>query len=408
MSLDWIDREIEKLADAKLLRQPVSRSGKLGARIVVDGARYINFASNDYLGIASDPKLEQIVAKTVLRGGWGSGASPLIVGRSAMHAELERRLATFLDREAALLFPTGFAANVGTIPALVGKQDIIFSDAKNHASIIDGCRLSGATIVVYPHGDAEALSKLIAEQPRSGKALIVTDSLFSMDGDVAPLEQLSAIADRFDAMLLVDEAHAIGVMGPNGRGAVAAAEVNSSVDVIVGTLSKSFGSHGGFVAGSKRLIDFLTNRARSYVFSTASPVAAAAIGLAALGIMRDEPERRERLLESADRLRNQLRERGWNVGASAYHIVPIIVGEAEMAIELSARLRNCGYWVPCIRPPTVPQGESCLRISLSSFHSAAMIDGLLQSLDSAVQPSSPPIDDARQAGHDTGHNTDNN
>ena len=382
MSLDWIDAELEKLAGADLLRTLVSRSGKQSTKVVIDGQRYVSFASNDYLGIAGDPALNDIVAKTVFRGGWGSGASPLIVGRAAMHAELERRLAEFVDKEAALLFPTGFAANAGTIPALVGKSDAVFSDAKNHASIIDGCRLSGAKIHIYPHGDVDALRTTLSETSgKYGRKLIVSDSLFSMDGDVAPLRDLAALAKEQSAMLMVDEAHAVGVIGPNGKGLAAELEVTNSVDVLVGTLSKSFGSHGGFVAGSRKLIDYLSNKARSYVFSTASPVTTAAATLAAMKLMRDEPKRRERLLSISTYFREQLSARGWNIGPAVYHIVPLVVGEASKAIELSAFLRGRGFWVPCIRPPTVPNGESCLRISLSSAHTDPMIANLLGALD---------------------------
>ena len=354
MSLDWIDAELRKLSESHLLRSRVSRAGKLGPQIVIDGKRYIGFASNDYLGIASDSALQEIVERTVRSSGWGSGASPLIIGRSALHAELERRLATFFGKEAALLFPTGFAANTGTIPAMVSKHDVIFSDAKNHASIIDGCRLSGARIEVYPHRDVVALQRLIAE--------------------------IASVARAHNAMLMVDEAHAVGVIGPDGRGVSAEANVMESVDVLVGTLSKSFGSHGGFVVGSRKLIDFLTNRARSYVFSTAGPVAAAAVALAALTIMRDQPERRNRLISISGQLRTRLADQGWNIGSSESHIIPIVVGECAETITLSAHLKDRGYWVPCIRPPSVPSGESLLRVSLSSAHTDEMVDGLVEAI----------------------------
>ena len=382
MSLDWIDHELQKLAGNTLLRQRISRSGKLTTQVVIDGRRYLNFASNDYLGIAADRSLNEIVAKTILQGGWGSGASPLIVGRTVLHAELERRLAEFLDCEAALLFPTGFAANMGTIPALVGKHDLIFSDAKNHASIIDGCRLSGAKVIVYPHVDSQALAELMATHQTTGRRLIVSDSLFSMDGDVAPIEQLVMLANEHNAMLMVDEAHALGVIGANGQGVSADCNVLGKVDIVVGTLSKSLGSHGGFVAGSSKLIDYLANRARSYVFSTAAPVANAAVALAALNVIRDQPKRRERLIELATYLRQQLVSLDWNIGTSEHHIVRVILGQPEDAVSLTTYLRENGFWVPCIRPPTVPPGESCLRISLSSSHSQQMIDALLESLAS--------------------------
>lgn len=377
MSLDWIDAELDSLASADLLRQRVTRSGKLGPHIVIDGKRYISFASNDYLGLAADPAVPEVVARTVMQGGWGSGASPLIVGRSALHVELERKLAALVGKASGLLFPTGFAANTGTIPALVGKADVIFSDAKNHASIIDGCRLSGAKIVVYPHADAKALDSLIADHTSYRRRLIVTDGLFSMDGDLAPIIDLVRVSRDHAAMLMVDEAHAIGVIGPGGSGICAEAGVTDEVDVIVGTLSKSLGSHGGFAAGSEKLVQHLANRARSYVFSTASPVAAAATALTALRIMRDEPTRREHVLRMADKVRQQLKAQGWNIGSGQHQIVPVIVGEAAAAMELSAKLRDRRFWIPCIRPPTVPAGEACLRLSLSSSHTIPMIENLV-------------------------------
>ncbi len=380
MSLDWIDDELEQLKSASLLRQRVSRTGKLCATITVDGTSYVNFGSNDYLGIAADPKLQKTVSDTLEQNGWGSGASPLIVGRGELHAELETQLAIFLQAEAALLFPTGFAANAGTIPALVGKPDVIFSDAKNHASIIDGCRLSGAKTVVYPHLDVDALAELLTTEG-SEKKLIVSDSLFSMDGDIAPLKQLANLAERHEAMLMVDEAHALGAYGGKNGGGVAEEQgVAERIDVRVGTLSKSFGSHGGFVAGSRKLIDYLSNRARTYVFSTAAPIAATAVALSALQIVRDQPERRLRLRSIAERIRAELSKQGWQVPKLGTHIVPVTIGDPARTLDIAGRLRDDGFWVPCIRPPSVPHGESLLRISLSSSHSDEMIDDLIGAL----------------------------
>lgn len=380
MSLDWIDDELRRLEDADLFRRRVIRSGKLAATIVVDGKRYTNFGSNDYLGLAADAELSAAIAKAVSRGGWGSGSSPLIVGRSADHAELERHLATWMNCEAALLFPTGFAANMGTIPALIRKGDVVFSDASNHASIIAGCRLSGARIAVYAHGGAEQLETLLAQESSSDRKLIVTDGLFSMEGDFAPLRELVELANRHRAMLLVDEAHALGVVGTDGRGTAEYWNVAACVDVRVGTLSKALGCHGGFVAGNQSLIDYLSNCAGSYVYSTAAPAAASAAALAALKILRDQPQRRVRLAGISELVRNSLATQGWNIGRTVSHIVPVIVGEVTAAIEMAARLREQGIWAPCIRPPSVPPGNSLLRISLSSMHTDAMIEHLLDAL----------------------------
>jgi len=376
MSLDWIENELEQLSSANLLRHRVTRTGKLGATIVVDGKSYINFGPNDYLGLAADPKLQTVVNETLEQSGWGSGASPLILGRGELHAELENQLADFLDAEAALLFPTGFAANAGSIPALVGKEDVVFSDAKNHASIIDGCRLSGAKTVVYPHLNVDALAKALAQES-GAKKLIVSDSLFSMDGDVAPLKQLANLAEQHDAMLMIDEAHALGATGKTGAGVAEEMGVTHRIDIRVGTLSKCFGSPGGFVAGSRRLVEYLSNRARTYVFSTAAPIAATAAALAALRMIREQPERRHRLKTIADRLRTQLRGQGWQVPTAGTHIVPVTIGDPSRTLEIASRLRDNGFWVPCIRPPSVPDGESLLRISLSSSHDDEMIESLL-------------------------------
>ena len=378
---DWIDDELRQLEESNLLRTRVIRSGELAASIVVDGQRYLNFGSNDYLGLAADPELKAAIEQAVRRGGWGSGASPLIVGRSAVHAELERRLATFMGCEAALLFATGFAANCGTIAALVGKGDIIFSDEKNHASIIDGCRLSRARIVVYRHRDMRQLESALTKEKSAARKLVVTDGLFSMDGDVAPLPDLVELAEQHGAMLLVDEAHALGMVGRDGRGTAAQFDLSPRVPLRVATLSKALGGHGGFVVGRRSVIDYLANCARSYVFSTAPTTAAAAAGLVALRLLRDQPHRRERLIRAAAHVRQSLSDQGWDIGTSESQIVPILVGDETSALDLAERVRAEGLWVPCIRPPSIPRGQSRLRISLTSEHSDAMIERLLATFE---------------------------
>jgi 8-amino-7-oxononanoate synthase len=293
---------------------------------------------------------------------------------------LEQRLAQFEGSEAALLFSSGFAANVGAVTALVERGDAIFADELNHASLIDGCRLSRAEVEVYPHRDTRRLADLLHSATGYRRRLIVTDTLFSMDGDVAPLTELADLAQRHDCMLMVDEAHATGVFGEHGRGLVEAAGVDDGIHVRVGTLSKAFGCSGGFVSGSQRLIDWLTNRARPYIFSTAPPAPLAAAACAALDIVADEPQRRSSLLARATDLRNRLRSAGWNIGDSASQIIPLIVGGAPAAIDLAARLRGRGFLVPAIRPPSVPAGRALLRLSLSYSHTPEMIDSLLAAL----------------------------
>lgn len=379
-ALDWIDDAMRELESQQLRRRPLVRDGQQSARIVLDGDRLWNFGSNDYLGLASDPRLIRAVADHAESCGWGSGASPLVMGRGRTHVELERQLARFEDTEAALLFSSGFAANVGTIAALVGPGDLVLSDAKNHASIIDGCRLARARVEVYRHGDADHARASLRDHTGYRRRLIVTDGLFSMDGDVAPLHALAELARQHDAMLMVDEAHATGVFGRHGRGVSEHLDVESGVHVRVGTLSKALGSLGGFVVGRRRLIDWLGHRARSYVFSTAPPEAMCAAALAALKIVRDEPQRRERLLDRAGHLRQRLRSAGWQTGSSCSQIVPVRIGDPSRTMQIADRLRHAGYVVPGIRPPSVPQGESLLRISVCHGHDERQLEGLVHEL----------------------------
>lgn len=378
--LDWIDRELESLQRAGLRRMLVARSSFQGATILLNGRELVNFGSNDYLGLAADRRLVLAARDALQEVGWGGGASPLVTGYSESHRRLEARLAEFEGTEAALSFGSGYAANTGTIAALAGPGDVVFSDRKNHASILDGCRLSRADVRPYPHGDWQELGRLLGRTAAARRRLIVTDSVFSMDGDLAPLTELAELANRHGAMLMVDEAHATGVFGDRGRGVAEWLELEDRVHVRMGTLSKALGSIGGFVVGSRPLIDWLANRARSFVFSTASPAAAAAAGLAALDIVREEPERRRTLLECASAVRRAVAAQGWNIGQSASQIVPLVVGTPEAALRLSASLGDRGLFVPAIRPPTVPEGEACLRISLSWAHTPEMVNRLLEGL----------------------------
>lgn len=387
--LAWLNDELASLEREHLLRALRVRVGRQQAMIELDGRQVVNFGSNDYLGLAGDPGIAQAAIDTAAREGWGSGASPLIVGRSQLHAALEQALAQFEQTEAALVFNTGFAANASTIAAVVGAEDAIFSDELNHASIVDGCRLSRATTYVYRHADVEHLAALLQTHNAARRKLIVTDSLFSMDGDLAPLADLVPLAERHGAMLMVDEAHATGVFGRHGRGVVehGGDAVERGVTIRVGTLSKALGGSGGFVAGSRLLIDWLTNRARAYVFSTAPPAAACAASLAALQLVANCPERRSALLANASWFREQLQHDGWDTGRSVSQIVPIVIGDAATTMHLAAALLERGYFVPGIRPPSVPQGRSLLRVSLSYAHDRDMLVGLIKSLRTLRLPS---------------------
>lgn len=378
--LAWIADELDALARRELLRERRAYDGLQGARLRIDGREFVNFGSNDYLGLAADRRLCDAAARAAAATGWGAGASPLVVGRARAHEELERRLAEFEGTEAAIALSTGFAANQGAITALVGKGDAVYSDALNHASIVDGCRLSRADVHVYAHADLASLKELLSAGEKYRRRLIVTDSLFSMDGDLAPVADLAELARAFDCMLMIDEAHATGVFGSQGRGIAEHLGCEEGVHVRVGTLSKALGGVGGFVAGRRTLIDWLANRARPYVFSTALPPAAAAAACAALDIVRDEPFRRENLLARAAEAVQALRAQGWDVGDAQSQIIPVLIGEASQAMAMSAVLARHGFWVPAIRPPSVPAGKARLRLSLSYSHDALMIDGLLAAM----------------------------
>ncbi len=385
-SLEWLGWQLAELDDCGLRRQLAVRETAQTAEVSIDGRRLANFGANDYLGLASDLRLSEAAHKAIEQLGWGSGASPLVSGRSHVHATLEQTIADFEGTEAALVFPSGFAANAGVIPALVGHGDAIFADAGNHASLIDGCRLAKAERFIYPHGDWQSLAELLADCDRYRRRLIVTDSLFSMDGDVAPLVEIGRLAAEHNAMLLVDEAHATGVWGYSGRGmvehlAVGAPELEQQATIRVGTLSKAIGASGGFVAGCRPLIEWLANTARSYVFSTAGEVASAAAAAKALEIVRSEPHRRGELLARASRLRSELAARGWDIAGSVSQIVPVMIGDANRAMQFAERLREQGLYVPGIRPPTVPQGTSRLRISLSYLHTEEQVGRLVNAID---------------------------
>ncbi len=379
-STRWLSAELAALEEAGLRRRVASRSGPQGPTITLYGKTLVNFGSNDYLALAADPRLASAAVAAISADGIGSGASPLITGHSETHARLEGRLAEFEGTEAALVFPSGFTANLAAVTALAGPGDVVFSDAKNHASIWDGCRLSRADVRVYPHGDWRQLDALLARDSGHRRRLIATDSLFSMDGDLAPLAELADLARRRDAMLLIDEAHATGVFGARGRGAAEHFGAEDGIAARVGTLSKALGCSGGFISGSRELIEYVINSGRSYIYSTAAPAAIAAVALAALDVVASEPYRRRELLDRAAYLRQRLAELGWRMGPSASQIIPIVAGSPQRAVELSRRLRERGLFVPAIRPPTVPEGEACLRISLTWGHAEEAVQRLIEAL----------------------------
>jgi 8-amino-7-oxononanoate synthase len=363
-----LKQELDEIKANGLFRSIREVSSPQGREIVLDGKKVLNFCSNDYLGLSADPRLSAAAQQAMAEHGFGSGASRLVCGNSDEHVQLERELAQFKKTEAALVFSSGYMANVGILSALCGRGDIIFSDKLNHASIVDGCILSRAELRRYPHNDIAALEDSLAKARDFRRKLIVTDTVFSMDGDRAPLKALARLAKEYDAWLMVDEAHAFGVFGPMGAGLVEEEDLGNDVPVQMGTLSKAAGSFGAYVAGSHELIDFLINTARSFIFTTALPPAVAAASRVALQIIREEPERRELLLRNAERLRQELQSLGFDTLQSLSPIIPVVVGEAEAAVDFSRRLLERGIFVSAIRPPTVPKGTARLRVTVTAAH----------------------------------------
>lgn len=355
-----------------------------GVTVSSDGREWINFSSNDYLGLAGSAEMQNALAEGIARYGGGSGASRLVCGTHRAHARLEEALAEFKGTEAALTFSSGFAVALGTIPALMGAGDTIILDKLCHASLVDAARLSGATIRVFPHNHLEKLERLL--QTAKGRVLVVTESIFSMDGDAAPLREMAELKTRHGAWLLVDEAHAVGVLGPQGRGLAAELGVAQQVDLHLGTLSKAFGLSGGYLAASRQVIDLLVNRARSFIYSTAPPVHLAYALGTVLDLIRSKhgDALRQRVRDNARQTHKHLSAVGGTPAPGPGAILPVILGEASRAMEASSRLREAGFLIPCIRYPTVARGSARLRITVSALHSAHHIEALGHELRGAL------------------------
>ncbi|MFZ5654357.1 MAG: 8-amino-7-oxononanoate synthase [Pseudomonadota bacterium] len=367
----------------QLHRQRLTLETAQGAAIRIGGQACVNFSSNDYLGLAADPEVVAALIEGARRWGVGGGASHLISGHSGAHQALEEALAEFTGRPRALLFSTGYMANMGVINALARDGDLVVQDRLNHASLLDGGFLCRARFERYPHADPAALEALLAGAG-SGRRLVVTDGVFSMDGDLAPLAELAALADRHGAWLMVDDAHGFGVLGARGGGAVEALGLGlDQVPILVGTLGKAFGTFGAFVAGSEALIETLIQFARTYIYTTALPPAVAAATLVSLRLAQTQGWRRERLQELIARFRAGARARELPLLPSATPIQPVPVGDSALAVALAARLRAAGYLVGGIRPPTVPPGTARLRIALCAAHEPQQVDGLLDALAAA-------------------------
>jgi glycine C-acetyltransferase len=373
--LQWIQDELMNLKEAGLYNRIRTLSSPQGAWLTVDGKQALNFCSNNYLGLANHPRLIEAAKAAVARFGVGPAAVRSIAGTMDLHVELERRLAAFKGVESAITFQSGFNANLGTIPALVGKGDGIFSDELNHASIIDGCRLSGAQIVRYNHCDTEDLDKALREQSTSfSRCIVITDGVFSMDGDIAPLDKINAVCQKYNVLLMVDDAHGEGVLGRGGRGIVDHYGLHGRVDIEVGTLSKAFGVVGGIVAGNPLVVEWLRQRGRPFLFSSAMTVPDAAACLAAVDILEESTELVDRLWENTRYFKAEMKRLGFDTGKSVTPITPVMLGEAPLAQQFSRGLFENGVFVMAIGFPTVPRGKARIRVMISAAHSKDDLD----------------------------------
>jgi glycine C-acetyltransferase len=366
--LDYLDAELNALREQGLYRRLRVLDGEQKARASIDHRTVVNLSSNNYLGLTTHPLLRERAMDGLKTLGVGTGSVRTIAGTMEIHMELERRLAAFKKTEAAVVFQSGFTANAGTVSSILGRDDAIVSDELNHASIIDGARLSRATIKVFPHRDVAAARKVIEELPRRQRKLLITDGVFSMDGDLGPLPGLCDLADEFSCIMMVDDAHASGVFGANGRGTVDHFGLHGRVDVQVGTLSKALGALGGYVAGSKSLIEFLHHRARPFLFSTSHPPSVAATCIAALDVLETEPQLIDRLWDNARFFKGGLQRLGFNTGLSESPITPVIAGDNALAMRLSDRLFEEGVFAQGIGFPTVPHGKARVRTIVTATH----------------------------------------
>jgi glycine C-acetyltransferase len=373
--LQWIEEELQKLKDAGLYNRIRTLSSAQGAWLVVDGKRALNFCSNNYLGLANHPRLVQAAREAGEKYGVGPGAVRTIAGTMDLHIKLEERMAAFKGVKAAITFQSGFNANLATIPALVGKADAIFSDELNHASIIDGSRLSGAKIIRYNHCDPEDLHRVLEENRASyPKALVVSDGVFSMDGDVAPLDKIYAVSEQYEAILMVDDAHGEGVLGRGGRGIVDHFGLHGKVDVEVGTMSKAFGVVGGVVAGDPLVVEWLRQRGRPFLFSSAMTVPDTAACLASLDLLEESTELVDKLWENTRYFKTEMQNLGFDTGNSETPITPVMLGEAPLAQQFSRALYENGVFAMSIGFPTVPRGKARIRVMISASHEKEDLD----------------------------------
>lgn len=375
--MKFLKRELTYLQEKHLYRRLNRMDDAQAARTVVNGKECLLLSSNNYLGLAEHPELKAAACEAVTRWGTGTGGSRLTTGNLQLHEELEKTIARFKKTEAAIVFNTGYMANLGAITALAGKNDVILSDELNHASIIDGCRLSRAETKIFPHKDTLALEKLLQQTQGYHRRLIVTDGVFSMDGDLAPLPRLVELAEKYRALLMVDDAHATGVLGRRGAGTADHFNLEGKIHVQMGTLSKAVGSAGGYIAGSRELIDYLRNKARSFIFSTALPPAVIAAAIAAFRVIEQEPQIRENLWANARYLSSGLKQSGFTILAEESPIIPIFIGDSGKTMQMAEKLFARGVFAPGIRPPTVPPGTGRIRVTVMATHTREHLDRAL-------------------------------
>ncbi len=378
MNLELLDQTLIDLENNNLLRTLKNVSGAQSAHILIDGKEVLNFCSNNYLGLADDSRLCQAAEKSLRDHGLGSGASRLVCGNFEAHRELEKTIANFKGAEDCLVFSTGYMANLGIISSVCDRNDIIFSDRLNHASIIDGILLSRATFKRYAHKNMENLEQMLKEAQGYKKKLIVTDSVFSMDGDVAPLGDIVRLSKKYNAMVMIDEAHSFGVLGDKGKGLAEQLGLMKDIDIQMGTLSKAVGSFGAYCCGSKKLISFLTNKARSFIYTTAMPSCIAAASIKAIEIIRFEPKRIERLLNNSERMRDELKSFGFDTMETCTPIIPVLIKDSRLTLEFSKKLFDAGIFVQAIRPSTVPKDTARLRVTVMATHFNEEIDFVLE------------------------------
>jgi 8-amino-7-oxononanoate synthase len=382
------EKEIESLREKGLLRALTLIDSASDTTLSIHGKTFLAFCSNNYLGLANHPALKEAAITAIQQFGVGSGASRLICGNLSLYETLENKIAALKSCEKALVFNSGYTTNIGILPAIIGEKDLVLFDRLNHASLFDGVKMSGGSLRVYRHKDMDQLQQRLSARSSHQKAIIVTDGIFSMDGDIAPLPEIVSLAEQYDAMIYLDDAHATGVLGENGKGTRAHFHLKTDRIIEMGTLSKALGGFGGFVAGSERLIQYLINKARPLIYTTALPPSVLASAIAALELIQKESILRDHLWENTNCLRQRVIEMGYDICGSETPIIPLLIGEADAAVAFSKKLMECGIYVPAIRPPTVPKGQARIRITLMATHTKeqiALLTSKLQEIGSELR-----------------------